>query len=88
MIYNILLFLDASPLTVFIGAPDDGADWSHFFEEVFASFMAYLVTDDERIRYLTNIVTRKIMTEGSMTIWRSIQSLDSQTFKYNFWKST
>lgn len=88
MIHSILLFLDASPLTVFIGAPDDGADWGHFFEDVFASFMAYLVTDDERIRCLTNNVARRIMTEGSITFWRASQSFGSQSFKINFWKST
>lgn len=88
MVYSILVFLDASPLTVFIGAPDDGAEWGRFFQEVFASFMAYLVTDDERLRHLTNIVARKIMTEGSVAIWRSSENLATQSFKLNFWTST
>jgi neurofibromin 1 len=88
MIHSILLFLDASPLTVFVGAPNNGVDWSHFFEDIFSSFMAYLVTDDERIRHLTSTVASRIMTEGSITFWRATQSFDSISFKRNFWKST
>ena len=88
VIYSILLFLDASPLTLFMGAPNNGADWAHFFEDIFSSFMAYLITDDDRIRYLTNTVARKIMTDTSVALWRKSQSFGSQTFKRNFWKST
>ena len=88
MVYNILLFLDASPLTIFIGAPENGAEWTNFFEDIFRSFMGYLVTDDERTRYLTNTVARKIMTDGSMALWRKSQSLGLDTFTHNFWKST
>lgn len=88
MVFSILLFLDASPLTIFIGAPANGAEWTNFYEDTFRSFMGYLVTDNERIRYLTNTVARKIMTEGSVTLWRKSQSLGSETFTYNFWKST
>jgi len=88
MIYSILVFLDAAPLTVFTGAPDDNAEWSHFFEDIFASFMAYLVADDERIRTLANTVSRKIMTEGSMDLWRTNQHFGARSFKINFWRST
>lgn len=88
IVYNILMFLDAFPLAIFIGAPENGADWSHFFEEVFASFMTYLVTDDERIRHLAADVARKIMAEGSLSLWHTTQSFGAETFKINFWKST
>ncbi|KUJ23034.1 uncharacterized protein LY89DRAFT_635153 [Mollisia scopiformis] len=88
IIYNILLFLDASPLTLFLGAPDNGPEWTLFFEDIFASFTTYLVLDDERIRYMTNVVARRIMTNGSVTLWHKSKSLGSRTFKYNFWKST
>jgi neurofibromin 1 len=88
VIYNILVFLDASPLTLFMGAPNNGADWAHFFEDIFSSFMAYLITDDDRIRCLTHTVARKIMTDTSVSLWRKSQSVGSQTFKQNFWKST
>jgi neurofibromin 1 len=88
MVYNILVFLDASPLTLFIGAPDGGAEWVYFFEDVLASCMKYLVTDDDRSRYLANTVARKIMSDGSVSLWRRSQHPGSRTFMYNFWKST
>lgn len=88
IIYSILVFLDASPLTLFMGAPDNGPDWTLFFEDIFASFSTYLVMDDERIRYMTNAVARTIMTNSSVTLWHKSKSLGSRTFKYNFWKST
>ena len=88
MVYSILLFLDASPLTIFIGAPANGAEWTKFYEDIFRSFMGYLVTDDEKIRYLTNTVARKIMADASVTLWRQSQRLESETFTHNFWKST
>jgi neurofibromin 1 len=88
MISSILVFLDASPLTLFIGAPDSGAEWITFFEDVVASCMTYLVTDNESIRYLANTVARKIMTDGAVALWRKSQILGTGTFKYNFWKST
>ena len=88
MIYNILIFLDASPLTLFDGAPANAIEWNQFFDEVFASFITYLVADDERIRYLTSIVARKVMTDGSVSLWRQSQSVGSRTFKHNFWRST
>jgi neurofibromin 1 len=88
MVYSILLFLDASPLTIFVGAPENGAEWSSFYKDIFRSFMGYLVADNERTRYLANTVARKIMTEGSVSLWRKSQSLGSDTFTYNFWKST
>ncbi len=88
MICSILVFLDASPLTLFSGAPNNYDDWIVFYEDIFASFTTYLITDDDRIRFLTNTVARKIMTESSVPLWRKSQSLGSRTFKYNFWKST
>jgi neurofibromin 1 len=88
MTYSILSFLDASPLTLFTGAPNDSDDFILFYEDVFASFTTYLLTDDDRIRFLTNTVARKIMTECSGPLWQKSQSLGPRTFKHNFWKST
>lgn len=88
MIYSILAFLDASPLTLFTGAPNDSDDFIIFYEDIFASFTTYLTTDDDRIRSLTNVVARKIMTECSSPLWQKGQSLGPRPSKYNFWKST
>lgn len=88
IVYSILVFLDASPLTLFLGAPDNGPEWTLFFEDIFTSFTTYLVLDEERIRYMTNVVARRIMTNGAVTLWHKSKSLGTRTFKYNFWKST
>jgi len=88
MTYSILSFLDASPLTLFTGAPSDSENFIAFYEDVFASFTTYLITDDDRVRFLTNRVARKIMTECSGPLWHKSQSQGSRTFNYNFWKST
>jgi neurofibromin 1 len=88
MIYSILLFLDASPLTIIVGAPDSSDKWTQFFQDIFKSFMGYLVSDNERIRYLTNTVARKVMAEGSVSFWRKSQSIGSDSFTNNFWKTT
>jgi neurofibromin 1 len=88
MIYSILAFLDASPLTLFNGAPNDSDDFILFYEDIFASFTTYLITDDDRIRFLTNAVARKIMTECSGPLLQKGHSLGPRASKYNFWKST
>jgi len=88
MIYSILAFLDASPLTLFNGAPNDNDDFILFYEDIFASFTTYLITDDDQIRFLTNAVARKIMTECSGPLLQKGQSLGPRPSKYNFWKST
>ncbi|KAH7346669.1 hypothetical protein BKA65DRAFT_282221 [Rhexocercosporidium sp. MPI-PUGE-AT-0058] len=88
LIYTILLFLDASSLSLFNGAPNFGTEWLVFFEDTFATFSTYLATDDERIRSLANTVARKIMSEGTVSFWRKTRSVGSKPFKYNFWKTT
>ncbi|KAL2069744.1 hypothetical protein VTL71DRAFT_14423 [Oculimacula yallundae] len=88
LIYTILLFLDASSLTLFNGAPNFGPEWLLFFEETFATFSTYLATDDERIRSLANTVARKIMTEGTAAFWRKSKNGGSKSFTQNFWKTT
>ena len=88
MIYNIMLFLDASPLTLLVGAPNDPFDWIQFFETTLTSFLSYLVTDDERIRHMTSTVARKVMTQGTNSMWKRISGAEVGLFRQNFWKST
>jgi neurofibromin 1 len=88
MIYSILVFLDASPLTIFTGAQEMNPGLIQYFDAVVASFMGFLVTDDERIRYLTNRVACKLLNHGSVALWRRSQTLGPQTLKNGFWKST
>jgi len=82
MIYNILLFIDASPLTVFLGA-----DWDHFRDDMKKSFIAYLIHKDDRLRHLTSVVSRRMMVEGCFASWRANQNKASEELKSRFWKS-
>lgn len=84
--YRILIFLNLVPLTLFEGAPID--EYDNFFEDVLASLVACLETDDERIRYLTSTIARKLMSDGSVFLLR--RSLDSgaHLFRTKFWRSS
>ena len=88
MVYSILVFLNESPLSIFVGASNNSAEWSRSFEDGFTSFMIFLVADDSRIRHLTNAVIGKLINDGPVALWRSSQGPGLQTFKARFWKST
>jgi neurofibromin 1 len=86
--YRILILLNLLPLTLFQGAPTDVSEHDKYFEENFAYFVACLDTDDERVRYLTGSVARKLMSDGSVFLLRKSLESGSQTFQRNFWRST
>jgi neurofibromin 1 len=88
MVYNILVFLNESPLTIFAGTPYNSAEWSQAFEDGFTSFMGFLAADDVRIRHLTNSVMCKLINDGCVALWRKSQSPGPQNFNGRFWKST
>ena len=88
MIYNILLFLDASPLTLLVGAPDNTNDLVKFLEGILSSFLGYLVTDNERIRHMACTVARKLMTDGAVAIHRRVDVSEVEVFKQTFWKTS
>ncbi|KAH8816296.1 hypothetical protein F5884DRAFT_217036 [Xylogone sp. PMI_703] len=88
LIYCILEFLQASPLSIFSGAPSDAIEWSRFFDDILASFSVYLVADDSQIANSANAFARMLMTDGSIMLWQRSKSLGSRTFKHNFWKSS
>jgi neurofibromin 1 len=93
MAHSILLFLDASPLTIFKGtsageAPAEGDDGPNkFFDDIFNALLEYLVTDDEKVRYLTNSVVQKITITGTVAFWNRSQSEHLHRFILNFWRS-
>jgi neurofibromin 1 len=86
--YRILIFLNLVPLTLFEGAPTEIVEYDSFFEDVLASLVACLETDDERIRYLSSTIARKLMSDGSVLLLR--RSLDSgaHMFRAKFWRSS
>ena len=86
--YRILIFLNVVPLTLFEGAPSDAMEYDRFFEDVLASLIACLDNDDERIRYLTSIIARKLMSDGSVFLMRRDLNPGSHTFRAKFWRSS
>lgn len=89
LVYNILVFLDASPLSLFIGAPHGGPEWQTFFDDIFVPTMRHLVSEDERVRTLTNAVARRVLNDGSLSFWSRSQSRgEAHMFTNNFWRST
>jgi neurofibromin 1 len=86
--YKILILLNLVPLTLFEGAPSDIIEYDNFFDDILASLVACLETDDERIRFLTSTIARKLMSDGSAVLLR--RSLDSgaNNFRTKFWRSS
>ena len=89
MIRNILDFLDASPMTLFEGAPEDSSEREVFFESNIESFISCMTAADESVRRLAGRVAKKLFADTSvMTLVRASKRLASPQFKANFWKLT
>ncbi|KAG9243047.1 hypothetical protein BJ878DRAFT_481460 [Calycina marina] len=89
LIYNILLFLDSSPLSVFLGAPvSTSAHWDQLQDGLKATFITCLTSGDEKLRNLTSKVIRKLAVEGTLAIWRSNEHRMPEELKTRIWKST
>jgi len=88
VIYSILTFLDASPLTLYAGAPLHVSGWMRFFEDTLSNFVKYLVSDDDRIRYKASAVSRKLLITGTHSVKQRSESLELKSYSHNFWKST
>jgi neurofibromin 1 len=88
VLYSILTFLDASPLTLYAGAPHNVSGWMRFFEDTLGNFVQYLVSDDDRIRYMASAVSRKLLITGTRSIKQRSESLELKSYGHNFWKST
>jgi neurofibromin 1 len=86
--YKILILLNLVPLILFEGAPTDIGEYDNFFEDVLASLVACLETDDERIRYLTSTIARKLMSDGSVFLLRRSVDSGARNFRAKFWRSS
>lgn len=88
MICSILEFLNASPMTLFEGEPDDEDDGDVFFQDNFESFLACMVVEDETVRRLAMGVAPRLFTEKNLSRYKKTSKLSTQKFKPNFWKLT
>lgn len=86
-VYHILIFLDASPLTLFLGAPRAPKEMVLFLEASFTWFTAYLVSDNDLTVRMTSNVARKLMVKGTESSFLG-GALDLPILRYHFWKST
>ncbi|CAK7566094.1 MAG: Ras GTPase activating protein ira2, partial [Sporothrix epigloea] len=84
----ILEFLNASPMTLFEGEPDDEDDGDVFFQDNFESFLACMVVEDETVRRLAMGVAPRLFTEKNLSRYKKTSKLSTQKFKPNFWKLT
>jgi neurofibromin 1 len=86
--YRTLIFLNIVPLTLFEDAPADTDEYDKFFEDILGPLIACMDTDDERIRYLTSSIARKLMSNGS--VFRLQKELDStpEASRAKFWRSS
>ncbi|KAM3065146.1 Ras GTPase activating protein ira2 [Clarireedia jacksonii] len=88
MVHSVLVFLDSCPLALFGGLSMQTESGETAFEDIFAAFMVFLTSDDERIRALTSAVSRGTLTEATIFAWRMDNYSVSSALKFNFWNST
>lgn len=88
LVYSMLVFLDVYPMALFIGLDLASHNNDAAFEDVYAALMAFLTSEDEKIRLLTSEVCRSSLTEATMSAWRRKDYKFSNTAKFNFWEST
>jgi neurofibromin 1 len=86
--YKILILLNLVPLSLFEGASSDIIEYDNFFEDILASLVACLETDDERIRFLTSTIARKLMSDGSAVLLRRSLDSSANNFRTKFWRSS
>ncbi|KAK3343967.1 hypothetical protein B0T25DRAFT_584814 [Lasiosphaeria hispida] len=89
MICNILSFLDASPMTLFEGPPNDGDERDIFYQENLESLVSCVVAADESVRRLATGVARRLFArEQVLETLRASEGLSSLEFRTSFWRLT
>ncbi|RAL67207.1 hypothetical protein DID88_007984 [Monilinia fructigena] len=88
LVHSMLVFLDVHPMAIFVGLDMTSHNSETTFEDIYAAFMAFLSSDDERIRHLTSAVCRNSLTAATLSAWGNKDFYFSTNAKYNFWEST
>ncbi|KAJ9149291.1 GTPase-activator protein for ras-like GTPase [Pleurostoma richardsiae] len=84
---SILTFLDASPMTLFEGPPQDRDERDRFFEDNFESFVSCMIAGNETIRQLAVPVAKRLLADDKLLkSLRASERITSQEFKSHFWK--
>jgi len=89
LVCNILSFLDASPMTLFQGPPEDDAQREIFYQENFQSLISCMVASDESVRRLATCVARRLFArEKVLVMLRAYKGLKSREVRTTFWRLT
>ncbi|KAL2018057.1 hypothetical protein VTK56DRAFT_1323 [Thermocarpiscus australiensis] len=89
MVCNILNFLDASPMTLFEGPPNDPSERDIFYEENLEALASCIIAADESVRRLARGVAKQLFAkEQWLSMLRSSKGLNSKDFKTRFWQLT
>jgi neurofibromin 1 len=89
MVCNILNFLDASPMTLFEGPPNDRSERDRFYEENLEALISCIIAADDSVRRLaTGVAKRLFAKEQVLLTLRSSKGLSSKAFKSKFWRLT
>jgi neurofibromin 1 len=87
MICNVLNFLQASPMTLFEGPPDDEGERDRFYMDNFTSLVSCVVSANETVRRLATEVAKRLFAEEILLEeLRASRSLNSLDFKTRFWR--
>ncbi|KAK6598855.1 GTPase-activator protein for Ras-like GTPase [Botrytis cinerea] len=88
LVYSMLVFLDVYPMALFVGMDLGSRHNDTAFEDVYAALMAFLTSEDEKIRILTSEVCRSSLTEATMSAWQKKDYKFTNAAKFHFWEST
>ncbi|ATZ56616.1 hypothetical protein BCIN_13g04520 [Botrytis cinerea B05.10] len=88
LVYSMLVFLDVYPMALFVGMDLGSRHNDTAFEDVYAALMAFLTSEDEKIRILTSEVCRSSLTEATMSAWQKRDYKFTNAAKFHFWEST
>ncbi|KAK3315246.1 hypothetical protein B0H66DRAFT_337826 [Apodospora peruviana] len=89
MTCNIMDFLDASPMTLFEGPPNDRKERDQFYQENLESLISCVVAAEESVRKLACGVARRLFAkEPEMEMLRASNGFESRVFKTKFWQLT
>ena len=89
IVCNILSFLDASPMTLFQGPPENEAERDSFYRENLESLISCVVAADESVRRLaTGVAKHLFASESVLATLRGFKGIKSQEFRTDFWRLT
>lgn len=89
LICNILKFLNASPKSLFDGAPADPEKLSQFYEENFEACISCMMVVDEDIRDLARRLCERLVADPNiLASLRKSVAMNGSGFLIKFWKLT